>query len=164
MSLQFSANEILETAERIERNGVAFYAAASELVSDPKAAELLRSLSSWEVGHVHLFEEMRSGLTDEEKAATVFDPDDQLALYLQSMADRTVFASNMTPGEIFGPEPTLNHILLLALEREKDAVVFYSGIRNMVPARLGQDKIDGIIREEVSHVVMLERQLSSLEA
>ena len=40
--------------------------------------------------------------------------------------------------------------------------MFYSGIRDMVPARLGRDKIDEIIREEVSHVAMLEKQLASL--
>ena len=162
MSLQFSADEILATAERIEQNGVAFYAAGCEVVSDPEAVVLLRRLSSWELGHVHLFSAMRGKLIAEELTPTVFDPEDEMALYLQSMADRTVFTSKMNPGEMFGPEPTLRHILLLALEREKDAVVFYSGIRDMVPARLGRDKIDGIIREEVSHVAMLEKHLGSL--
>jgi rubrerythrin len=162
MSIQFSADEILATAERIEENGVAFYAAGSEAVSDPEAKLLLRHLSSWEVAHVHLFQAMRRELTAEERMPTVFDPDDQMALYVQSMADRTVFDSKMNPGEMFGPEPDLTHILQLALEREKDSVVFYSGIRDRVPARLGRDKIDEVIREEVSHVAMLGKQLSSL--
>ncbi len=162
MPIQFSADEILATAERIEENGVAFYAAGCEAVSEPEAKVLLRRLSSWEVAHVHIFAAMRRELTAEERMPTVFDPEDQTALYLQSMADRTVFTSKMNPGEMFGPEPHLRHILQLALEREKDAVVFYAGIRDRVPARLGRDKIDGIIREEVSHVAMLEKHLSSL--
>ena len=162
MSIQFSADEILATAERIEENGVSFYSAGCEAVSDPEAKVLLRRLSSWEVAHVHIFKAMRRELTAEEQTPTVFDPEDQMALYLKTMADRTVFTSNMNPGEMFGPDPTLRHVLLLALEREKDAVVFYSGIRDMVPARLGRDKIDAIIREEVSHVAMLEKQLGSL--
>ena len=162
MSIQFSADEILATAERIEENGVAFYAAGCEAVSDPEAKVLLRRLSSWEVGHVHIFQAMRRELTAEERTPTVFDPEDQMALYLQSMADRTVFTSKMNPGEIFGSEPNVRHILQLALEREKDAVVFYSGIRDMVPPRLGSAKIDEIIREEVSHVAMLEKHLGSL--
>ncbi len=162
MSLQFSADEILATAERIEENGVAFYAAGCEAVSDPEAKVLLRRLSSWEVAHVHIFTAMRNELTAEERMPTVFDPEDQIALYLQSMADRTVFTDDMKPDEFFGPEPSLRHILELALEREKDAVVFYAGIRDMVPARLGNDKIDEIIREEISHVVLLERQLRGL--
>jgi rubrerythrin len=163
MSIQFSADEILATAERIEENGVAFYAAGCDAVSDPEAKTLLRHLSSWEVAHVEIFKAMRHALTAEERTPTVFDPDDQMAMYLQSMADRTVFTAKMNPGEMFGPEPELRHILKLALEREKDAVVFYSGIRDMVPARLGRDKIDGIIREEVSHVAMLEKHLGSLQ-
>jgi rubrerythrin len=162
MSIQFSADEILATAERIEENGVAFYAAGCGAVSDPQAKALLQRLSSWEVDHVQIFKGLRQALTAEEQTPTVFDPDDQMGLYLQSMADRTVFTAKMNPAEMFGPEPELRHILNLALEREKDAVVFYSGIRSMVPARLGRDKIDAIIREEVSHVAMLEKQLSSL--
>ncbi len=162
MSIQFSADEILGIAERIEHNGVIFYAAGCKAVSDPEAAVLLRRLSSWEVQHEHLFRAMRDQLTAEERTPTVFDPEDQMGLYLQSMADRTVFTANMDPAEIFGPDPSLRHILLLALEREKDAVVFYSGIRDMVPARLGLASIDSVIREEVSHVAMLEKHLRSL--
>ena len=162
MSIQFSADEILAAAERIEENGVAFYAAGCDAVADPEAKALLRRLSLWEKDHVDIFAALRRELTAEEQAPTVFDPDDQTALYLQSMADRTVFTSKMNPVEMFGPEPDLRHILQMALEREKDAVVFYSGMRDMVPARLGRDKIDAIIREEVGHVAMLEKQLGRL--
>jgi len=163
MSLQFSADEILGIAERIEHNGVVFYAAGCKAVSDPEAAVLLRRLSSWEVAHEHLFKSMREKLTAEEKTPTVFDPENEMALYLQSMADRTVFTEDMDPATLFGPDPSLRNILLLALEREKDAVVFYAGIRDMVPARLGLESIDAVIKEEVSHVAMLEKQLSSLK-
>jgi len=162
MSIKFSADEILEIAERIEENGVAFYAAGCQAVSDPAAAALLRRLSAWEAAHVELFKTMRRELTAEEKTPTVFDPEDQMALYLQSMADRTVFTSKMNPSEMFGPEPALRHVLQLALEREKDAVVFYTGIRDMVPARLGLARIEEIVREEISHVLMIEKQLGNL--
>lgn len=162
MSIQFSADEILEIAERIEENGVAFYAAGCQAVSDPEAAALLQRLSSWEMAHVKLFKTMRSELIAEERTPTVFDPEDQMALYLQSMADRTVFTSKMSPSEMFGPEPSLRHVLQLALEREKDAVVFYTGIQDMVPARLGLARIGAIIKEEISHVAMIEKQLGGL--
>ncbi len=162
MPIQFSADEILEIAERIERNGVAFYAAGCEAVSDPESAALLRRLSAWETAHVKLFKTMRSELTAEEKMPTVFDPEDQMGIYLQSMADRTVFTENMKPSEMFGAEPDVKHVLQLALEREKDAVVFYTGIQDLVPARLGLANIGAIVKEEVSHVAMLEKQIRDL--
>lgn len=164
MAIQFSADEILEVAERIERNGVAFYAAGYQAAKDSPAADLLHRLSVWEEGHVKLFATMRSELTDDERAPMVFDPEDQLSAYLRSMADRTVFTEAMRPAEMFGANPTVKHILQLALEREKDAIVFYAGIRSLVPARFGVDKIDAIIHEEVSHVAIIEKQLSELPA
>ena len=41
MSIKFNADEILEMAEQIERNGVLFYRTAAEQVSDPQQKQLL---------------------------------------------------------------------------------------------------------------------------
>jgi hypothetical protein len=42
--------------------------------------------------------------------------------------------------------PSFRKVLDIALEREKDAVVFYAGVRKIVPASLGRDKIYAIMR------------------
>lgn len=160
MAIEFSPYEILEIAEQIERNGVAFYAAAARAVSDPQAKEMLQSLSDWEVGHIDLFIDMRKNLSDDAKQPTVFDPYDEMGSYLKSAADNVVFISRTSPTEVIGSNPTLKSILEIALDREKDAVVFYSGIRDMVPTDSGRSKVDGVIREEVAHVGLIQRKLA----
>jgi rubrerythrin len=47
----------------------------------------------------------------------------------------------------------------LAVELEKQAILFYLGIKDMVPERLGKDMVERIIKEEQSHVVMLSNRL-----
>ena len=59
-----------------------------------------------------------------------------------------------------GDEP-LESIINTAIGLEKDSIVFYLGIRKLVPKAMGIDKIDDIIREEMSHVAILSGWLKS---
>lgn len=162
MSIRFSADEVLEIAEQIERNGVAFYSAAAEVIKDPKANKMLKDLASWEESHVETFATMRADLSVDEIDSDVYDPYSELEDYLKATADQVVFTSKMTPKEMLGENPTLRSILETALEREKDSVVFYSGIRDMVSRKAGAERVDKIIGEEVSHVALIQKQLKSI--
>ena len=163
MSISFNADEILEIAQQIEQNGLKFYQAAANAVTDPKAKAMLSNLAEWEVGHERLFRDMRAGLTAEQKQPTVFDPDNEMGLYLKTMASRVVFTAKMDPAKMIGANPSFKSILDIALEREKDAVVFYAGVKKFVPASLGRDKIEAILQEEVSHVAMITQRLGEIK-
>lgn len=105
---------------------------------------------------------MRAQLTVEECTPTAFDPDAQSSLYLLAMADRRVFDS-LEPGQPLTGKETLAQILQAALGREKDSVVFYTGMLDHVPKRLGKDRIEGIIREEMEHIALLSKELGALK-
>jgi rubrerythrin len=162
MSISFNADEILEIAQRIEQNGLNFYKAASNAVADPKAKEMLSNLAEWEVGHEKLFRDMRVGLTEDQRRPMVFDPHNEMGLYLKATADQVVFTSKMDPAKMIGDEPSFKKILDAALEREKESVVFYAGMKRFVPASLGADKIEAILQEEVSHVAMITQRLAEI--
>jgi rubrerythrin len=163
MSMSFNADEILEIAQMIEQNGLNFYRAAANAVTDPKAKEMLWNLAEWEVRHEQLFREMRASLTNDQMQPTVFDPDNDMSIYLNAMANEVVFTSKMDPIEMIGANPSFRKVLDIALEREKDAVVFYAGIKEIVPASLGRDKIEAIMQEEVSHVAMITQRLAEIK-
>ncbi len=55
MSYDFNANDILEMAERIEKNGAKFYRDAAGNVSDSSLKELLLDLASMEDNHEKMF-------------------------------------------------------------------------------------------------------------
>ena len=67
------------------------------------------------------------------------------------------------PSEKLTGKETLEEIYRTAMGLEKDSIVFYQGIREMVPERLGKDKIDDVIKEEMRHVTILSNQLTSLK-
>ena len=53
-------------------------------------------------------------------------------------------------------------ILKAAIQAEKDSIVFYLGMKDVVPPTLGGDKVDKIIREERTHLTTLSRRLMDL--
>jgi rubrerythrin len=162
MSISFTADEVLAIAEQIERNAVAFYHAAAGLVRAAAASQLLDELSAWEGQHEQVFAAMRRDLSDQEREPITFDPDNELGLYLEAFASGKVFDPKADPISDLGEGPTLSHILDIALAREKDSIVFYTGMKEMVPPRLGRDKIDRILKEELAHVALLTLRLGAL--
>ena len=106
---------------------------------------------------------MRAVLTSDQKQPTVFDPDDEMDLYLMAMASKVVFTSKMDPVEMLGSNPSLLKILNIALDRERDAVSFYKSIKEIVPVSMGKDKIEAILLEEVSHVDIITRLLAEIQ-
>jgi len=164
VALTFNADEALGMAEQIERNGRQFYLRAAEIAQEGDVNKLLVDLAEWEQGHEALFAAMRADLTDEEKRAATFDPDGEAALYLEAMADTHVFNVQQDPQAVLAGDESPQQILDTALGFERDSILFFMGLAKMVPERLGRDKVEGIAREEVSHVAYLKRQLKKLEA
>ena len=163
MSMPFNADEIFEMAEQIERNGVKFYRKAAESAKDAGVRQDLLDLAKWEEQHESTFAAMRKELTAEEKAPTAFDPEGQAALYLRAFADGQVFDVTVDPSERLSGEEKPEEVIHIAAGLEKDSIVFYLGMKEMVPERLGKDKVDRIIAEEMKHIVVLNKHLAGLK-
>jgi rubrerythrin len=153
MSYDFNADDVFEMAEQIERNGASFYRKAAAGVTDADAKNFLLSLAAMEDDHEKTFAAMRKKLTATEKARTVFDPENETASYLKALADTRIFFKK----EI--DTSSLSAILKDAILAEKDSIVFYLGMKDLVPESLGQSRLDTIIKEEMAHIKMLSHRL-----
>jgi rubrerythrin len=162
MGITFNADEIFEMAEEIERNGANFYREAANMTTDEKIKQMLLDMAVMEDGHLHTFEEMRKKLGPEEKAQMVFDPDDESALYLQTMANGRGYEGKVSLMEKLTGKETPEEILNIAVDAEKNSVVFYVGLKDLVPARAGKDRVENIIKEEMGHIATLNQKLATL--
>jgi len=153
MSYNFNADDVFEMAEQIEKNGAMFYRNASAGVADPDAKRFLLDLAAMEDDHANTFAGMRKRLGESETAPTVFDPSNEAAAYLKALADtRVFFEKEVDTG-------SLEAILKAAILAEKDSIVFYLGMKDLVPENLGQSHLDNIIKEEMSHIKLLSHRL-----
>jgi len=157
MAYNFNADEVYEMAQQIERNGATFYRKAAESVDDPSGKELLLNFADMEDAHEKVFAELSKDLSEKDKTATTFDPEGEAALYLRALADTRVFFEKKID------TTSMRAILKAAILAEKDSIVFYLGMKEMVPEGLGKAKIDIIIKEEMSHIKLLSTRLVALK-
>ena len=163
MSIAFIADEIFEMAERLESNGAKYYYRAAALNFDQDIRNKLIELGKMEENHEKVFAAMRAELPAAHRIDTVPDPDNQAVLYLRAMADGYVFDLKKDPSEVLTENTSLKQILKTAIGLEKDSIIFYLEMKNIVPANLGKGKIDTIIKEEMEHIRTLNSQLVSLD-
>lgn len=163
MAIVFNADEIFEMAIRIENNGAAFYRKAAGLQSDIKNQKFLEGLAKMEDQHQKIFTEMRTTLTEKDKGPKVFDPYDEVSQYLAVMADTMGGEGSPSVADALTGDETLEEILQTAVGLEKDSILFYLGIKDLIPTQSGQDRIDEIIKEERRHVIQLSNVLEKLK-
>ncbi|MGB2983763.1 MAG: ferritin family protein [Candidatus Bipolaricaulia bacterium] len=163
MSFGFNADEILQMAERIERNGTRFYRAAVEATEDETFKSRFAELAEMEVSHEQTFAALRRELSSGEKEQTAFDPADETQAYLAAMADSEIFDTSKDPAELVSQAKSPAEVLRVAIGMEKESILLYLGLRDLVSERLGRDRVEEIIDEERSHVALLCGQLKALE-
>ncbi len=162
MGYSFNLDEIFAMAEEIERNGARFYRRAAAVAGDAEAVKLFTELAAWEDGHERLFQRLRDALVGADEAdPTVYDPTGDAELYLQAMAEQHVFRRDLDVDALVDGADGTSGILELALQFERDSILFFLGMKQVVPAHQGQDKVDRLIQEEMGHVAFLKRQLAA---
>lgn len=150
---KFNAKEIFEMAEQLERNGYEFYQKAADAAKDEDIKKFLLGLAEMEVTHEKIFADMKKELTAKEKEDAVFDPYDETAAYIQALVDTRVFYER----EI--DMSSVEEVLKEAISAEKESIVFYLGMKEMVPQEQGKHRLDNIIREEMGHIQVITAQL-----
>ncbi|MDX9702930.1 MAG: ferritin family protein [Candidatus Auribacterota bacterium] len=162
MTRKFNIKEIFEIAIRIEQNGAYYYQRCAQTLDDSDVKDLLTLLAEMEVKHEHIFMELLNQSERDVHLAENFDPDDEAVKYVQALADGHVFDLSTDPASQLTGNETIENILKTALSREKESIVYYLGLKDFVPGELGKDKVDSIIREEMTHIVFISNALRQL--
>jgi rubrerythrin len=155
MAVFFSGSELLEIAMVIERNGMAFYQALADKTGRKDIKGIYNYLAGEEKKHLDTFQGMSDSLGQVKPPETYGD---EYLLYLKSLVDSAVF-SNVTEaqqkaGKISDEIEALNTGILA----EKDSILFYTELQNLVRERDSKVVLN-ILDEEKKHL----RQLSDLK-
>ena len=161
MVVEFNAFEIFEIAEKIERNAVKFYRRAAELFDDSRARNLFVKLAEWEVAHEQVFANMRKELSEQGPEMRTFEAENDVVFDAQSMAGLAVFGNKMVPSAELTGKESITDILKSAIEKEKDTIIFYTGLKDFVSAQAAKDKIAEIIKEEMHHIRILKQSMET---
>jgi rubrerythrin len=161
MSVSFTALEIFEIAEQIERNGAKFYRQAAEMTKDKQMSHFFCRLAEMENNHEKIFSEMKEKIKAGVKDAVVFDPNAEIAYYLKAMATSAGWEGKAQPRLVFSGRETPAQILKAAIAAERASIDYYLGLKEMTP-QADRKKIDVIIKEEMGHVITLQKHLEQI--
>ena len=149
MAITFNAWEIFEVAEELERNGAKFYRRAAELFEDSRTRNMFLQLAEWETAHELVFADMRNELSAQGPEFRTFELENNVVFDAQSMAGLAVFGNRKDPSAELTGKESITDILKCAIEKEKDTIIFYTGLKDFVSARALCRKLLSHVREDL---------------
>jgi rubrerythrin len=162
MEQLLTADELFGIGVEIEKNGSRFYTAAASNAAGSSIKQLLNELAAWEKKHIEIFTALRKKLPPQARNENLYDPSDEIALYLKATADSHVFIKNSNMETLAAGCKTAADILNMALAFEKDSVVFYASVREAVAEGAGRAEVEQLIHEELTHIGFITRELQKI--
>ena len=155
MPVSFSGNELINIAIGIERKGIAFYDIMAKSTENTTARGAFHYLTDMEREHVKIFQGMLNEAAKYQPSET---PTEEHTDYLQALVDSAVFTDDLVTSEMATNVSSDIEAMELAIGAEKDSILFYYEMKDLMPQR-AQPTVNKIIAEEKSHL----RQLSELK-
>ena len=147
----FAGSEIVELGVQIEVNGRDFYCALAGRTKDKKAKDTFEFLAGEEEKHITAFKEI---LVSVEK----FSPQEvypgEYFAYMNALAGGHVFTRKGQGNSSARKVKSDKEAIELGIGFEKDSIIFYEGMKTVVPEK-DHSIIDGLIAQEQGHLVKL---------
>ena len=151
MSIVFSSDELINIAIGIERRGISFYDVMAKSTENAMAREVFQRLVEMERQHIETFQAMLAGGEELPPTDTATE---EYADYLQTLVDSAVFSDDALTSEMATQADSDIKALELAISAEKDSILFYYEMRDLMP-RTTLPAVNQIIAEEKAHLRIL---------
>jgi len=147
----FAGSEVVEIGIQIEKNGRDFYSVLAKQSKNPKLAEVFKYLAGEEEKHIKAFQGI---LGKTEKYEPLGLDADEYYEYMNALASEYVFTQKNKGEEIAKTIKADKQAIEMGIGFEKDSIVFYVGIKKVVPA-YEQKIVDELIIQEQLHLKQL---------
>ena len=151
----FAGSEIVELGIQIEKNGRDFYNAVIEQSKNQKAKETFKYLAGEEEKHIAVFQNILDSVHKYEPPESY--PGEYFA-YMNALARDYVFTQKDKGREIAKNVKGDKEAISLGIGFEKDSIIFYVGMKKVVP-EYDHKIVDKLITQEQDHL----RQMSELK-
>ena len=155
--MDYNVKEAIKTAIQMEKDGYSFYQKAAAQTSSNMGREIFESIAKDELQHLDVFEKM---FKDEVGTSEWND----LVESSKKYADIQIFPKDLE--SIEGKDPDINEIdaLRIAMDSEKEAIDYYSNIRENTDEDVAKKIIDEIIEQEKNHYRILEGEFNHINS
>lgn len=155
MGIIFAGSEIVELGVQVEKNGRDFYNTLVRQSKHKDTKETFKYLAGEEEKHIATFQRILDKLEKYEPPESY--PGEYFA-YMNALASDYVFTKKDKGKEIAKNITSDKEAVDMGIGFEKDSILFYEGMRRVVP-EYDHKVLDELIRQEQNHL----RQLSDLK-
>lgn len=159
--MRYSALEVVEMAVQTEKAGHRFYRELAESSTDRKVRELFAFLAAEEEKHVRAFEAI--GRTVRTTPETQPYDWEEATLYLKAITDSRYFLGSDKALSLAREATTTDAALDSALGFEKETLLFYLELLEMVGAD-ARAAVAALVGQEKNHIRRLQELRDSLAA
>ena len=160
MSIVFSSDELINVAISIERRGMTFYDIMAKSTDNDMARAIFEVLANMEREHIEIFENMLDEVDTRQTSETSTQ---EYSGYVQALVDDAVFTDDMITSEMATQADSDIKAVELAISAEKDSILFYYEMRDIMPQK-ALPIMNKIIAEEKSHLQQLSEVKKKLAA
>lgn len=154
--LSFNPREAFELAELVEKKTADFYIRAADDSPNESSAKVFLGLADVEFQHAQVFlacKDMLPAAGGGLRGGTRFWP--IICQTLLSGIDTEL-------SRLFEGKHTPEDIMKAAMSFERDSIVFFMAMAQMIPAGEARNKVERIAREEMGHLISIAGQMSKL--
>ncbi len=160
MSIHFTSEEIINVAIDIERRGIAFYDTMARSTKSTALSSAFQLLVDMERQHVEIFLSMR---TEAGRTLALENFTAEHGAYLEALAASSVFTDDMVTSEMVAKINSDIEALEMAIGAEKDSILFYYELRDLMP-HANHSLLSQVISEEKAHLRQLSQMKRELQA
>jgi len=151
MAVIFTGTEIVGLGIEIEKNGKDFYETLAVQSKSDAVKKLFKYLAGEEEKHIAVFEKI---LNASEKYEPAESYQGEYFSYLKALAGECVFTKKGKGKEIAKNIKTDKEAVGVGIVFEKDSIIFYDGMKKVVP-EYDHKIINELISQEQNHLTQL---------
>ncbi len=157
-----TALEVAKIACNIEVDGSDFYEEATGILHAGEAKDTFTELARQEHDHLNTFRNIYRELDEKmggSEGSTEYLFDDEITKYLKVISEGIVFPVGSDMKKLISEHHDLASVIKFAIDMEKNSLLFYMEILSHSPFAYSKEILQRIIKEEKSHIVMLNKML-----
>ena len=157
MPADYSARDLVNIAIGIERRGIIYYDVIARSTEDDQARAVFEGLARMERVHLATFEHM----LDDIGGTGVNEAEEEG--YIATLLQDAVFTDDAVTADVAAQADTDIKAMELAINGEKDAILYYYELRDLLPEGLAA-LVNRILNEEKRHLAQLTAIRQSMGA
>ena len=132
------------------------------MATDPGVKKIFESLAREEMAHEKRFELLKAALPESAYDVGPRGSDAEMDRYLKMLADMNVFRSDLKIDEYTADMDNETTALQLALRFEKDSIVFFLMMQELMEREEDRKLVGQLMSEELQHIKKLCGELERL--